>query len=306
MRDAPQLSPYTLLDGMAEQPPVVKGFVFLEIQKPERRRPRDPSAGLQALMLAGDVLRYKMGGNPSMMHRALAVAKNVECATDLLHEYNGLPLDRRPRVLGEPMVVAVYHGKSADYPAVSEDVLDQFRVHNQPNPVHLLIQCSKLSEGYDQPTISVVAICMNIGASGNKFAQFSGRGGRNLGAHNLEAALVPHLVYARDNTAHIVTHSQFQQLDLWEDFIRQQGHGAFDANAVSDDELADEGVADLGAEEEEDIGEPPAQQPRNIRLGRVNRYVMAPTEAKKTLVQQSERAQYGETWSNRWDFTDEQ
>ena len=68
-----QLSPhmYTLLDGLAEASvKVVKDVVFLEIQASNQPR---TVPDLEVLKLVGYMLRMKMRGNPSVMHRALIV-----------------------------------------------------------------------------------------------------------------------------------------------------------------------------------------------------------------------------------------
>lgn len=303
VRDEPQLSPYNLLHGM-EEPTVVKSVVFLEIQQAVRRQPDDLTkqekrkrAGLQVLMLVGDILRKKMSGNPSIMHRALLVVKDVESALDLVKAYNDLDRAQKPQVQqGVKMVVDAYYGPRPDRAGVSQVVLNRFRLPNQPAPVHCLVQISKLAEGYDQPNISAVGVCMNIN-SPNKFAQFVGRAVRKVGAGNLEPALVQHKVDARDNVAHVITHSDFAQLGLWHDFTVQQPHGEFDPNAVSDEEPGDEVVDGPGAA---DVQEPPATHARTATC--VRRRAMAPTQAKKDALLQSEQSLEYEGDGRKWYF----
>ena len=164
-----QLSPhmYTLLDGLAEASvKVVKDVVFLEIQASNQPR---TVPDLEVLKLVGYMLRMKMRGNPSVMHRALIVVKDIQCALHLVHSYDAMEINSKP-VMHERvgsrravrMRVAAYHGGHTAYPPVPADTLMQFNAPKQPNPIHCLIQIGKLGEGYDQPRISVVGICTNM------------------------------------------------------------------------------------------------------------------------------------------------
>jgi len=303
VRDAPQLTPFNLLDGLVDN--IVKGVVCLEIQTRERidRRRIELSPQLQVLILIGDILRTKMGGHPSIMHRALVVVKDIDAAIDLEQAYNSIPVANKPMVCGVRMRVARYHGSSPAHAPVPEGTLNNFSLPNQPHPIHCLIQVQKLNEGYDQPSISVVGVCTPI-RSANKFAQFVGRGVRRLGAHNLDPALVPHKVDGRDNMTHVITHSHFCQMGNWHDFTSQQGQGVFNLNAVdsSDEDPDDEPEIAPEGPESDDAQEPLAHRARSIPV--VVRRAMAPTIQHRQQMLASE-AHIHDGACNAWAFEDE-
>jgi superfamily II DNA or RNA helicase len=116
-----------------------------------------------------------------------------------------------------------------------EKRLENFKTMNAPSPVHCLVQCAKLGEGYDQANISVAGICSKIGKV-SRFAQFSGRAVRKQDHNNVEAALVEHISNKKDNVAHIITHALHNQSGHWSDFATQQGSGSFNPNADDDDD----------------------------------------------------------------------
>merc|ERR1719262_1277339 len=126
--------------------------------------------------------------------------------------------------------------------------LDRFKVMNCDRPVHCLIQCQKLGEGYDQPNISVAGICSGITTMA-KFAQFSGRAVRKLDHNNVERELVESISTSRDNVAHIITHSIHNQADHWKTFKTQQGTGGFNFNEDDDDAADADDDATTASEE---------------------------------------------------------
>jgi len=97
---------------------------------------------------------------------------------ELVQAYNNLPDEQKPQVQpGVPMVCAAYYtaegGVHSQANEEMEERLQRFKIISHPNPVHCLVQCQKLGEGYDQPNISVAGICAGI-TKLSKFAQFSG------------------------------------------------------------------------------------------------------------------------------------
>lgn len=116
--------------------------------------------------------------------------------------------------------------------------LDRFKITSVPDPIHVLVQCAKLGEGYDQPNISVVGICSRVGRL-SKFAQFAGRAVRKLGPGSVEQGLVNTVTNERDNMAHIITHANFLQLSHWGPFTTQEGFGSFNPAGEDDDNEAE-------------------------------------------------------------------
>jgi hypothetical protein len=97
---------------------------------------------------------------------------------ELVQAYNNLPDEQKPHVLpGVPMVCAAYYtaegGVHSQANEEMDDRLERFKIISHQNPVHCLVQCQKLGEGYDQPNISVAGLCAGI-TKLSKFAQFSG------------------------------------------------------------------------------------------------------------------------------------
>ena len=234
----PRLTPYTLID--AHEDNVVKGVVFLNINThPEGQSGANGQISwkLDVLKLVGDTLRSKMDAQPHIEHRGLILINNTAAAQALVEAYNGLPNKPQAR-LGVPIVVESYFNPSGPaHPSIAEmqTRLNRFKITSDPNPIHVLIQCAKLGEGYDQPNISVVGICSNVGKL-SKFAQFSGRAVRKLGPGTVEQGLVNTVTDPRDNVAHIITHERFEQLKHWGPFTTQEGFGDFNPAGEDDDD----------------------------------------------------------------------
>ncbi|KAL3921398.1 MAG: hypothetical protein SGPRY_004918 [Prymnesium sp.] len=233
----PPLSAYTLID--AHEALVVKGIVFLNINvHPEGQT--QASWKLDVLQLVGSTLRSKMDAQPHIEHRALILVKDTAPAMELVAAYNALPNKPEARP-GVPIVVESYFNSQGPQHPSNEEMesrLDRFRITSDPDPIHVLVQCAKLGEGYDQPNISVVGICSKIGKL-SKFAQFSGRAVRKLGPGTVEQGLVNTVTDPRDNVAHIITHESFKQLQHWGPFTTQEGFGDFEPQREDDDDDED-------------------------------------------------------------------
>ena len=207
--------------------------------------------------------------------------------------------------------------------------LQNFQLTSSDHPIHILVQCAKLGEGYDQPNISVVGICCNIGKL-SKFAQFIGRAVRKLRDGNVEAAAVSSISDARDNVAHVVTHERFNQLTTnWGPFTTQEGFGGFDPEHeddegdVEDDDAASVWSASdsitfatLAASHQAGAGSststdpmPAAKKLKPSNSSRkVDRYVLTRTCQDQKVFLGSERAQHDgnptKTYMAAWEFVD--
>ena len=295
----PPMTPYTLLD--AHEHNVVKGVVFLNINTHPEGQPAGISWKIDVLKLVGDTLRSKMDAQPHIEHRGLIMIKDTATAQALVDEYNALT-DKPLARLGVPIVVESYFNPTnPTHPSVAEmkKRLHRFQITSAPNPIHVLVQCAKLGEGYDQPNISVVGICSNVGKL-SKFAQFSGRAVRKLGPSNVEQGLVNTVSDSRDNMAHIITHDKFLQLKHWRPFTRQEGFGGFNPAGEDEDDEDDE-VNDNASS-----AEPLAKKLKPSNGSRkVDRYVLARTAERQTAVLTVESGQHNKPYMTAsWDFID--
>lgn len=151
----PPMTPYTLLDGHEHN--IVKGVVFLNINTPPEGQPAGISWKVDVLKLIGDTLRSKMDAQPHIEHRGLIMIKDTATAQALVDEYNALtdkPLARP----GVPIVVESYFNPTnPTHPSVAEmkKRLNRFKITSDPNPIHVLVQCAKLGEGYDHSPTSL-------------------------------------------------------------------------------------------------------------------------------------------------------
>jgi len=302
---APPLSAYSLIDAHEEQPQVVKGVVFLNINvNPEGQT--SASWKLEVLQLVGNTLRSKMDAQPHIEHRALILVKDTAKAMELVTSYNALANKPEARP-GVPIVVESYFNSKGPHHPSNEEMasrLNHFRITSDPNPIHVLVQCAKLGEGYDQPNISVVGICSKIGKL-SKFAQFSGRAVRKLGPGSVEQGLVNSVTDPRDNVAHIITHEGFNQLQHWGPFTTQEGFGAFAPQHEDDDD--DDDVDDNATTTEDGSGAavPPAKRlkPSN-GTRKVDRYALARDATRQQAFLTAESGQHdSKTYiASTWEF----
>ena len=155
-----------------------------------------------------------------------------------------------------------------------------------------------LGEGYDQPNISVVGICSNVGKL-TKFAQFSDRAVRKLGPSSVEQGLVNTVSDPRDNMAHIITHDKFLQLKHWGPFTTQEGFGGF--NPAGEDDDDDDEVDDNASS-----AEPLAKKLKPSNGSRkVDRYVLARTAERQTAVLTAESGQHNKPYmAASWECVD--
>ena len=277
----------------------------------------------------GDTLRSKMDAQPHIEHRGLILINNTAAAQALVEAYNLLPNKPQARP-GVPIVLESYFNPVApDHPSKVEmqTRLNRFKITSDPNPIHVLIQCAKLGEGYDQPNISVVGICSNVGKL-SKFAQFSGRAVRKLGPGTVEQGLVSTVTDARDNVAHIITHEKFKQLDHWGPFTTQEGFGEFNPLGEDDDdddevddnattasdlipldqrysypEMAGRASSSAGSSSEDP--EPLSKKLKSSNASRkVDRYVLARTQERQAEYLTAEKGQHDKKsyMEASWDF----
>ena len=309
------LTPYTLINGREDG--ITKSVVFMEIQKRtasnEEVAQTAMECNLEVLMLVGEMLKEKMRKQHHLPHRALIIIKNRALADALAEMYESLPENMKPEVRpGVKMVCAAYHGGGdAANKAKMQSILDNFQKKGAEEPVHCLIQCQKLGEGYDQPNISVAGICSGI-TRVSKFAQFAGRSVRKQDHNNVEKALVDHISNKKDNVAHIITHAIHHQVRHWTEFATQQGKGSFNPHGDDSDDddddnatISEDGTISRTTSEDSQS----AQKKQKVMATRaVHRYALARnTEMQQTLLQDEEglydarlkEAAYGWTVENK-------
>jgi len=293
--------------------------------------------GVQVLLLVGDMLASKMGGvNTPVPHRALCIAVDSASAESLVDQYNALPDEQKPMVRpNQPMVVKAYYalndlGKdrygAADFDKLMNARLNDFEqptadvdrpVGDGIGPIHCLIQCKKLGEGYDEPKISVTGICYQIGGRPkNKepnnglstFAQFTGRAVRKIASGDGFITAGISVNEKRDNIAHVVSHEAFNQDRHWPKFARQQGIGQ--EVPAGDDEQDDAAssvwsahddipLATLARNLTASIGQQaPVQQRTDAR--RVKRFVLARDQRREDALWTQESHNHDGKLAIRW------
>jgi len=256
------------------------------------------------LKLVGNLLESKMSTQHHITHRGLIIITRTADADALLDAYQALPEAEKPKINGVSMVCATYY--SAAGGAIQEqmeDKFERFKIISSQDPIHCLIQCAKLGEGYDQPNISVAGICSGITVV-SKFAQFSGRSVRKLDHNNVEEQLVPHINRYRDNVAHIVTHEIHDQLRHWKEFTTQQSSGGFNMADEDDDDDENAEVMTTASDEMPITArlpkKPVAEGGRTIK-----RYALARDQAgQRHILSNEAKTHDGHLEKHGWTFTD--
>lgn len=264
-----KLTPFNLLDANEAKPAVAKNVTYLEVT-PEHvlqangmaEPPDSPGritlsdeAILDVMFTVLTILSKKRALN-GVPHRALVCASShVDCER-IVELCNSIqyPLPNADR----KMRAAVLKGKTeatsdADRKSVLEG-LEGFDI-SAKDAVDIVVQCEALSEGYDNPLLSV-GVMLKPTQSLAYFAQsFAGRSVRMLDHTNNGLSAAQNKMKGgfddANNTCHLVTHWLLRQRELWTQFCANQQPGSIvapleDADidaAMDDDESPDSGGA---------------------------------------------------------------